>query len=73
MYKKKGDLEGAEPLLKRAMEIKEKNFDPGHPSLVTGLRNYASLLRAMERNEEADEFERRATVLPPSRTVVATE
>lgn len=73
LYKKKGNLEEAEPLLKRAMEIKEKNFDPGHPSLVTGLRNYASVLRSLGREEEAEVYERRATVLPPSRTGVAAE
>ncbi len=73
LYKKKGHLEEAEPLLKRAMEIKEKNFDPGHPSLVTGLRNYASVLRSLGREEEAEIYERRATVLPPSRTGVAAE
>ena len=67
------ELEAAEPLLKRAMEIKEGQFDPGHPSLVTGLKNYASLLRALGREEEAEVFERKATVLPPKRTGRAPE
>lgn len=68
LYKKQGNLEAAEPLLKRALSIKERTFDPGHPSLVTGLKNYASVLRALDRGEEADEYEMRASSLPPSHT-----
>lgn len=54
--------------MKRALSIKERTFDPGHPSLVTGLKNYASLLRALGRADEAKEYEVRAASLPPSRT-----
>ncbi len=45
--------EEAEPLLKRALSIKEELFETGDPTLITGLRNYASVLRALEREEEA--------------------
>ena len=67
LYKKQNRLKDAEPLLRRALTIKEKTFDPGHPSLVTGLKNFASLLRALGRDEEAVEFEQRAGALPPKR------
>ncbi|MEK9752420.1 MAG: tetratricopeptide repeat protein [Rhodospirillaceae bacterium] len=71
LYKKQGNLEAAEPLLKRALEIKEKNFDPGHPSLAAGLKNYASVLKGLGREEEAAAYERRATTLPPARRTAA--
>ena len=71
LYKKTGNLEAAEPLLKRSLEIKEKNYDPGHPSLVTGLKNYASVLRALGRDDEAAPYESRATTLPPARNRAA--
>ncbi len=71
LYKKQGNLEAAEPLLKRALGIKERTFDPGHPSLVTGLKNYAALLRSLDRIEEAKQYEMRAASLPPSRTEAA--
>ena len=54
--------------MKRALSIKERTFDPGHPSLVTGLKNYASMLRSLGRADEAGEFEARAASLPPSRS-----
>ena len=57
LLKNQGLLEEAEPHLRRALAIKENLFEPGHPSLVTGLRNYASLLRALDREDEAAELD----------------
>ena len=50
------------------MTISERTFELGLPSLVTGLKNYESVLRALGRADEAKEYEVRAASLPPSRT-----
>lgn len=52
LYKKQGKYKEAEPLLKRSITIKERLLDPSDPSLITGLKNYAALLRAVIRDEE---------------------
>jgi len=49
----------AEPLLQRALAIREKALGPEHPDTVTVLKNYAALLRKMGREDEADKLEAR--------------
>ena len=53
----------AEPLYQRALAILEKALGPEHPHLATGLENYAVLLRAIGRQEEAATMEARAQVI----------
>ena len=53
----------AEPLYRRALEIREKVLNPNHPDLATSLENYALLLRDMNRAEEAVPLESRAKVI----------
>lgn len=52
LYKKQGKFKEAEPLLKRSITIKERLLDPSDPSLITGLKNYAALLRAVIKDEK---------------------
>ena len=49
----------AESLYKRALGIHEKAYGPEHPDVATCLKNYAILLREMNRPEKAAEFEAR--------------
>jgi hypothetical protein len=51
-------------VIKRALVIKSMHFDPGHPSLAEGLWNYASVLRVMGRDKEADLYEAHAYAPP---------
>ncbi len=50
----------AEPLYLRSLEIREKALGPDHPYVAQSLENYAVLLRAMKRDDEAKEMEERA-------------
>jgi len=50
----------AEPLYRRALEIKEKVLGPEHPSTATSLNNLAALCRAQGRYAEAEPLFRRA-------------
>jgi tetratricopeptide (TPR) repeat protein len=43
----------AEPLFQRALAIRQQAFGPGHPGVVLVLENYATLLKSMNRIEEA--------------------
>jgi Tetratricopeptide repeat len=42
------------------LAIQEKAFGPEHPDVATSLENYASLLRAVGRRDEAAPLETRA-------------
>jgi tetratricopeptide (TPR) repeat protein len=60
LYKTQGRYAEAEPLLQRALAIEEQFLGPHHPDVARVLKSYASLLRAMERTEEALAHEERA-------------
>ncbi len=47
------DRADAEPLYKRALAIREKALGPEHPKVAKALLNYAVLLRATGRSDEA--------------------
>ena len=49
----------AEPLSKRALDIWEKAFGRDNPLVIFALKNYADLLRKMDRDTEAESYEAR--------------
>jgi tetratricopeptide (TPR) repeat protein len=53
----------AEPLMRRALSIDEKNFGPEHPRVAIELSNLAELLRATNRHVEAEPLLRRALAI----------
>jgi tetratricopeptide (TPR) repeat protein len=55
-----GRYREAEPLYKRALMIREKVLEEGHPSIATTLSDLASLYRAQGRYGEAEPLYRRA-------------
>jgi tetratricopeptide (TPR) repeat protein len=63
LYKAQGQHAKAEPLYKRALEIREKALGPEHPDMAACLENYASLLRNMGCPEEATPLEARAKAI----------
>jgi hypothetical protein len=63
LYRRQGKYDQAEPLYQRALAIREKALGPEHPHTASLLKNYAALLRAMERDEEAAVLEARAEVI----------
>ena len=56
----KGDYEGAEPLYRRALEIREKVLGREHPDTATSLNNLAVLLENKGDYEGAEPLYRRA-------------
>ncbi len=63
LYKTQGRYAEAEPLLKRALAIREKTLGPEHPRVATTLENYAALLRKTGRTTEAAKLEARAKAI----------
>ena len=57
------DRADAEPLYKRALAIREKALGPEHPKVAKALLNYAVLLRATGRSDEAAKLEARAKAI----------
>jgi hypothetical protein len=58
LYDIQGRDDKAEPLLKkRALAIYEKALGPQHPHTQQTRQNYAILLQAIGRDEEAKQFE----------------
>jgi Flp pilus assembly protein TadD len=45
LLKYKGDLAGAEPLLRRVIEARERTLGPEHPDTLRSLNNLANLLK----------------------------
>ncbi len=74
-YHAQGRYAEAEPLYQRALTISEKALGPDHPNttgfertwkqegVATALENYAVLLRATNRADEAEELEVRAAAI----------
>jgi tetratricopeptide (TPR) repeat protein len=50
----------AEPLYKRALEIREKNLGPQDPAVLQTMQFYAALLRQQGRKTEAQAVEAQA-------------
>ncbi len=57
------DRADAEPLYQRALAIFEKALGPEHPKVAKALLNYAVLLRATRRSDEAAKMEARAKAI----------
>jgi hypothetical protein len=49
----RGELAEAEPLLRRALEARERLLGTSHPRVFSTARNLAACLQALERHEEA--------------------
>ena len=60
MWRAEGKLQEAERLYTRSLAIREKALGPGHQDVAESLENYASLLRKLQRNDEAAAMESRA-------------
>ncbi|CAN5521645.1 hypothetical protein BH10CYA1_BH10CYA1_31850 [soil metagenome] len=54
VYFEQGFHKDAEPVLTRALTLKELHFGPEHPELADTLRDYARLLAKTDRNFEAE-------------------
>jgi len=63
LYYHRGEYQRAEPLLSRALAIREKSLGPGHPSIASALKSYALLLRKLNQKKEAASLEARANVI----------
>jgi tetratricopeptide (TPR) repeat protein len=61
--RQQGKFADAEPLYKRAIAVKERNFHPLHMELVPVLENYAKMLRAAGRDAEADKLDLKAKTI----------
>jgi len=58
-----GDYAAAEPLLRRALAIKENTLGPDHPQVATNLRNLAVLLGKRGDYAAAEPLLRRALAI----------
>ena len=58
-----GDYTEADSLFRRTLKIREKILEPDHPELARTLEDYATLLRAMGRPQEAATCEARAAAI----------
>ena len=63
LYDSQGKYAKAEPLYQGALAIYKKALGPEHPGVATCLKNYASLLRKMDRSQEAGQLEARAQAI----------
>ena len=50
----------AEPLYKRSLAIKEKDFGPEHPEVASVCENMAEFYRQIGKEDEAEKLEARA-------------
>jgi tetratricopeptide (TPR) repeat protein len=67
-YHDQGKYAEAEPLYQRILAMKEQTIVPDHLSIAFMLEKYATLLRQMQRPEEAAQLEERARELRVSMT-----
>jgi len=58
-----GRSEEADPLYRRALTISEKALPPDRPDTAITLKNYASLLRKLNRPREAQTLDQRAKAI----------
>jgi len=58
-----GHYADAEPLLRRAVEIREKVLGPDHPDVARGLNNLGTVYEAMGRYDDAWKYYQRALAL----------
>jgi tetratricopeptide (TPR) repeat protein len=63
LYRAQGQYEQAEPLLQRAMKIREHLLGPDHPDVATVLNNLANCYMKLGKYEEAEELHKRALVI----------
>jgi tetratricopeptide (TPR) repeat protein len=63
LYRTQGQYAKAEPLLKRALAIREKALGLKYPYVAIVLENYAELLRKLKRSTEAAPLEARAKAI----------
>ena len=65
LYRAQGRHGEAEPLYKRALDIREKALGPEHPLVALNLEIYAALLRKMGRDSEATRMETLGKAMRP--------
>lgn len=63
LHQTQEQFEEAESLYRKSLAITEKALGRDSFSLISPLTNYASLLRQLQRNEEADALEARVKAL----------
>lgn len=62
-YRQQGRFEDAEPLYKRALEIKTRQVGQFSNDLIPILENYAKMLRASGKEREADKMDDKARAI----------
>lgn len=62
-YRQQGKFTDAEPLYKRALELKTKQVGPFSNELVSIMENYAKMLRASGREQDAAKLDEKARVI----------
>ncbi len=60
LYGQENRYAKAEPLLRRALAVREQTLGHDHVGLLQGLEQYAALLRKMDRETDATQVEARA-------------
>jgi len=64
IYQVKQEYQRAEPLMKQALKIREKAFGIDDPRIISSLKEYALLLKLMNRGEESRKLDvRREAIL----------
>ena len=58
-----GEYDEAEMLVKRALDIQQRNLPDDHPDVAVTLRNYAAVMRATGRDAEATILEKQAQAI----------
>jgi len=61
-----GNVDAAEPLVREALAIFEKTLPPDHPHLLSTVRTYATVLRKLGRDAEAEALEARTAAAQPT-------
>ena len=66
LHYQEGRVQDAEALIKESLAIRETALGEGHPDLLQNLDDYASLMRATGRPDEALRLEARARAIRAS-------
>ncbi len=69
VYREQGRYTEAEPLLKRALAIREKALGPAHSDVIQSLSNLAGLYQTQGRHADAEPLLKRVRDLEPRTTV----